>query len=128
MPAPRRREERTVAQLDFGGWSETAASSSEPASIQPEPVQSAQPKQRTQRGSLTTNQCTAGEWVSPLPEQPQAGAHSLVATVSRLQLAKVLNTYNNGAVGVQVFDEQPAGHGLHRRRAALAAAAHCASG
>ena len=63
MPAPRRREERTVAQLDFGGWSETAASSSEPASIQPEPVQSAQPKQRTQRGSLTTNQCVFGEWV-----------------------------------------------------------------
>ena len=68
-------------------------------------MQSAQPKQRTQRGSLTTNQCVAGEWVW-LPEQPQAGAHSLVAAVSRLQLAKVLHTYNNGAVGVQVFDEQ----------------------
>ena len=34
------------------------------------------------------------------------GAHSLVATVSRLQLAKVLHTLANGAIDVQIFDEQ----------------------
>ena len=41
-----------------------------------------------------------------LPEQPQAGAHAQVATVSALKLAKVLHTYGHGAIDVQIFDEQ----------------------
>ena len=97
-----RCEETTLSRLDFGGWSEIAESSSEPGgsgSLPPEPAH------RAQRGSLGTNLCAAGDWVW-LPEQPQAGAHALVAVVSRLLLAKVLHTYTNGAVGVQLFDKE----------------------
>ena len=45
------------------------------------------------------------DWVC-LPDQPQAGAHALVAIVSRLPLAKVLRRYTNGAIGVRFFDEK----------------------
>ena len=76
----------------------------EPDILLPELVQS-EPVQRAQRGSLSTNQCEVGEWVW-LPEQPQAGAHAQVATVSALTLAKVQHIYANGAIDVQVFDEQ----------------------
>jgi len=65
-------------------------------------VQSAQPKQR---GSLTTHQLQLAILVW-LPERPQAGAHAVVAVVSRLTLAKVQHIYANGAVGVQIFDDQ----------------------
>ena len=65
-------------------------------------MQSAQPKQR---GSLTTHQLQLAILVW-LPERPQAGAHAVVAVVSRLTLAKVQHIYANGAVGVQIFDDQ----------------------
>ena len=95
-----RREELTLKRLDFGGWSEIAESSPELGNLLP-----AQRTQPAQRGSLSTNQCAAGDWVW-LPEQPQAGAHALVAVVSRLQLARVQRTFKNGAVGVQLFDNE----------------------
>ena len=71
--------------------------------MQYEPVQSAQLKQRAQRGSITSNRVAAGDWMW-LPEQPLAGAHALVAVVSQLQLATVLRTYPNGAIRLQLFD------------------------
>ena len=73
-----RREESTLSRLDFGGWSEIAESSSEPGgsgSLPPEPAQ------RAQRGALSTNLHAVGDWVW-LPEEPQAGAHELVAALS----------------------------------------------
>ena len=73
-----RREESTLSRLDFGGWSEIAESSSEPGgsgSLPPEPAQ------RAQRGALSTNLHAVGNWVW-LPEEPQAGAHELVAALS----------------------------------------------
>jgi len=97
-----RREESTLSRLDFGGWSEIAESSSEPGGSGSLPPELAQ---RAQRGALSTNLHAVGDWVW-LPVEPQAGAHALVAVVSRLQLAKVQRTYTNGAVGMQLFDEE----------------------
>jgi len=94
----RRREEQTLARLDFGGWERPEPDESSEGGVQP-PLQV-----RAERGSLKTNQFTAGDWVW-LPEEPQAGAHALVASVSGLALAKVQQVYGNGAVGVQLFDE-----------------------
>ena len=65
-----------------------AESSSEPGSSGSLPPESAQ---RAQRGSLGTNLCAAGDWVW-LPEEPQAGAHALVAAVSRLMMMTCIVT------------------------------------